>query len=106
MSLRRKYPNNKTGRKQRRLAEASDSNVPKGEPIPIEAVIEARVSMDSGEHAMILCEVAEDRLKRNLPQLSNAELEERMRRLRHVLLLVEQEWERRAPLSAPTAPPS
>lgn len=84
MSQRRKYPNNKAGRKQRRLAEA-----------PATERTAAQLFVETGEHAMALCEAAEDRLMRNLPRMNDRDLQKRMLLVRDVLDALESECVRR-----------
>ena len=100
MSLRRKYPNNKEGRKQRRIAEAAcavadtpdaeeeaetkkrkaadtdESPAAEGKVTRILAKFAVVPYIKTGEHAMALYDVAEARLKSNMKFMSEAELQE------------------------------
>lgn len=98
MSLRRKYPNNKEGRKQRRIAEAACALADTRDAEEAEtkkrkaanaaespAAAEGKVTrimakfavvpyIKTGEHALALYDVAEARLKSNMKFMSEAEL--------------------------------
>lgn len=111
MSLRRKYPNNKEGRKQRRIAEAAcaiadapdaeeaetkkrkaadaDESLAVADRITKQFI--AAPSVNTGEHALALYDAAEARLKSNLKSMSDAELEECKCRFIAMLVLMNDE---------------
>ena len=115
MSLRRKYPNNKEGRKQRRIAEAAcavadtldveEAEAKKRKAAAADeslAVVGNTISNDieqfmaassvnTGEHALALYDAAEARLKNNLRSMNDAELKECIDRLRSMVDLLEVE---------------
>ncbi len=89
MSLRRKYPNNKAGRKQRRIAEEKAEIEKRKEadadagPVAAESKVTKVVArfavvpyINTGEHALALYDTAEARLKSNMKFMSDAELKE------------------------------
>lgn len=113
MSLRRKYPNNKAGRKQRRVAEAACASadtldVDEGAetkkrkaPAVDDTILKfteqfiAVPSVDTGEHALALYDAAEARLKSNMKSMSDVELKECRDKLSFMVDLLDAERARR-----------